>query len=542
MDDDEKEMIAETKVRIANKKGKKEKRKARERTLEEARRLATIQKFRELRNAGVDFVIERKQKKKVKTFSYGSEVPMERLPVEVGHQVSAEERARANKTDLNIANISIAELEGQRREEAEAKRRQQDLDKIKKLRSQNIPGKMLKNKVNDPTEIYGRETLQLEEPQLKDNEIEEICKLKKRSGSEFRRLNALQSTSSTQRDGQNEADAADFRCTDVLLTDVDVDTFDNLVSRIRTPRATLGIMQQAREIASINDPKASFDTSTIMENKSISMAPSLAKSRISTPNPLKQYIEDFHKSRDGQSRIRRDADSISQSQYRGGLFNRLGPSDAGSVSDLPIGGFGRASSNFGQNDFGRHTTGLPDPAPDTGLTLAQIELSDKQFKAERTAYLRSIFKSLPPPKNTFMIDYEDLKQQYDEATGANNPANPVSDDPVAVLMPPLAPSLLSELREGIEEQAERNQEYVERMTAEELELFLDLCDRLKVTTGPRRDESSVGDASAVDWGAIDREVNDLVTETIRAQPDGFLDDLASKILGDCEAFIWDNSE
>ena len=42
MDEDEKEMIAEARVRIANTKGKKAKRKAREKLIEEARRLATL--------------------------------------------------------------------------------------------------------------------------------------------------------------------------------------------------------------------------------------------------------------------------------------------------------------------------------------------------------------------------------------------------------------------------------------------------------------------------------------------------------------------
>lgn len=40
LNDEDKEMIAELKVRLANVKGKKAKRKARQRVLEEARRLA----------------------------------------------------------------------------------------------------------------------------------------------------------------------------------------------------------------------------------------------------------------------------------------------------------------------------------------------------------------------------------------------------------------------------------------------------------------------------------------------------------------------
>lgn len=53
MDEDEKEMLSEARARLANTKGKKAKRKAREKQLEEARRLVTLQKRRELKAAGV---------------------------------------------------------------------------------------------------------------------------------------------------------------------------------------------------------------------------------------------------------------------------------------------------------------------------------------------------------------------------------------------------------------------------------------------------------------------------------------------------------
>lgn len=49
----EKEMLSEARARLANTQGKKAKRKARERILEEARRLAILQKKRELKAAGI---------------------------------------------------------------------------------------------------------------------------------------------------------------------------------------------------------------------------------------------------------------------------------------------------------------------------------------------------------------------------------------------------------------------------------------------------------------------------------------------------------
>ena len=49
----EKEMLSEARARLANTQGKKAKWKARERQLEEARRLAVLQKKRELKAAGI---------------------------------------------------------------------------------------------------------------------------------------------------------------------------------------------------------------------------------------------------------------------------------------------------------------------------------------------------------------------------------------------------------------------------------------------------------------------------------------------------------
>lgn len=53
MDEDEKEMLAEARARLANTQGKKAKRKAREKQMQEARRLASLQKRREMRAAGL---------------------------------------------------------------------------------------------------------------------------------------------------------------------------------------------------------------------------------------------------------------------------------------------------------------------------------------------------------------------------------------------------------------------------------------------------------------------------------------------------------
>jgi pre-mRNA-splicing factor CDC5/CEF1 len=61
-------MLSEARARLANTQGKKAKRKARERQLEEARRLAVLQKKRELKAAGI--IMRSKTKKKGMDVSY----------------------------------------------------------------------------------------------------------------------------------------------------------------------------------------------------------------------------------------------------------------------------------------------------------------------------------------------------------------------------------------------------------------------------------------------------------------------------------------
>ncbi|KAG4176480.1 hypothetical protein ERO13_A11G247950v2 [Gossypium hirsutum] len=77
MDEDEKEMLSEARARLANTRGKKAKRKAREKQLEEARRLASLQKRRELKAAGID---TRQRKRKRKGIDYNAEIPFEKRP------------------------------------------------------------------------------------------------------------------------------------------------------------------------------------------------------------------------------------------------------------------------------------------------------------------------------------------------------------------------------------------------------------------------------------------------------------------------------
>ncbi|KAF2869774.1 pre-mRNA splicing factor component-domain-containing protein [Massariosphaeria phaeospora] len=75
MDEEDKEMLSEARARLANVSGKKAKRKARERQLEESRRLALLQKRRELKAAGINIKITAKKGNHI---DYNADVPLEK--------------------------------------------------------------------------------------------------------------------------------------------------------------------------------------------------------------------------------------------------------------------------------------------------------------------------------------------------------------------------------------------------------------------------------------------------------------------------------
>ncbi|TKY74142.1 Cell division cycle 5 protein [Spatholobus suberectus] len=170
MDEDEKEMLSEARARLANTKGKKAKRKAREKQLEEARRLASLQKKRELKAAGIDI----RRKRKRKGIDYNAEIPFEKRPPPGFFDVTDEDRP----VEQPKFPTTIEELEGKRRVDIEAQLRKQDIAKNKIAQRQDAPSAILHaNKLNDPEAVRKRSKLMLPPPQISDQELDEIAKL-----------------------------------------------------------------------------------------------------------------------------------------------------------------------------------------------------------------------------------------------------------------------------------------------------------------------------------------------------------------------------
>ncbi|VDN20428.1 unnamed protein product [Gongylonema pulchrum] len=142
MDEDELEMLSEARARLANTQGKKAKRKAREKQLSEARRLASLQKRRELRAAGIQ---------------WGQHKFQRRHPTHIDY--NAETRG---------------EIEGTRRDDIENEERKKDREKLKKRRAEGNPESIFEQKAEKK-----RSKLILPTPQISDKEMEEIIKIGK---------------------------------------------------------------------------------------------------------------------------------------------------------------------------------------------------------------------------------------------------------------------------------------------------------------------------------------------------------------------------
>ncbi|KAG0262263.1 Pre-mRNA-splicing factor cef1 [Mortierella polycephala] len=176
MDEDEKEMLSEARARLANTQGKKAKRKARERQLEEARRLATLQKKRELKAAG----IELKQRKKKKGMDYNADIPFESKPAPGFYDTTEELKRESTK---RLTNVRLEQLDGKRRADVEEEERKKD-SKRAKLKKESGEDQTSQNQAQirklqeaEQDSIMRRKKLVLPAPQVGDAELEEIMKI-----------------------------------------------------------------------------------------------------------------------------------------------------------------------------------------------------------------------------------------------------------------------------------------------------------------------------------------------------------------------------
>ena len=175
MDEDEKEMLNEARARLANTKGKKAKRKAREKQLEEAKRLANLQKRRELKAAG----IEHKHRRKVVGIDYNEEIAFQRKPPPGFYDTTAEDADMTRrKADARFKPVSLQDMEGKRRKDIERELIRKDKAKEEMQKRKDRPGYLKKiMEMNDKGPKVSRGRMALPAPQVSDAELGEIARL-----------------------------------------------------------------------------------------------------------------------------------------------------------------------------------------------------------------------------------------------------------------------------------------------------------------------------------------------------------------------------
>ena len=91
-DEDEREMLADAKARLLNTQGKKATRRVRERMLEESKRIAELQRRRELKQAGIQTSLKRGRKKYSTEIDYNEDVIYEQAPLPGFYDTSEEDK------------------------------------------------------------------------------------------------------------------------------------------------------------------------------------------------------------------------------------------------------------------------------------------------------------------------------------------------------------------------------------------------------------------------------------------------------------------
>lgn len=176
LDEDEKEMLSEARARLANTQGKKAKRKARERQLEESRRLAVLQKRRELKNAGINIKVTTVKKGQM---DYNADIPFEKAPASGFYDTRDEEERNERQREAfdprkqQLANKRKAD---QMEDGEDRKKRKNDKGGAAAISAAAQKAAQMQ-KIREAEQSSKRRGLSLPAPQVSEGELEEIVKM-----------------------------------------------------------------------------------------------------------------------------------------------------------------------------------------------------------------------------------------------------------------------------------------------------------------------------------------------------------------------------
>ncbi|KAI9790024.1 MAG: Pre-mRNA-splicing factor cef1 [Peltula sp. TS41687] len=272
LDEDEKEMLSEARARLANTQGKKAKRKARERQLEESRRLAVLQKRRELKNAGINIKVVNRKKGQM---DYNADIPFEKAPAP-GFYNTQEEDLR-NERQREAFDPRKQQLQNKRKGDPEdgndQKRRKGDKNGTSTAFAAVAKAGQMQ-RIREAEQSSKRRALVLPAPQVGEHELEDIVKM----GLVGEQANRV-------------ADASENEATKGLIGNY---TMINSSAPIRTPRAPPQedhIANEIRNIRALTETQSSLlggENTPLHEGAGTTGFDGIAPRRqqMLTPNPL----------------------------------------------------------------------------------------------------------------------------------------------------------------------------------------------------------------------------------------------------------------
>ena len=271
LDEDEKEMLSEARARLANTQGKKAKRKARERQLEESRRLAVLQKRRELKNAGINIKIMNRKKGEM---DYNADIPFEKQAT-AGFYDTLDEEAK-NEREREMFDPRKQQLARKRQgdpdENVDSKRQKQEKGKDSAaMAAAARAGQM--QRLREAEQQSKRRALNLPAPQVSEGELEEIVKM------------GVAGDRAVRAAGQDDGDDRGL-----------ISNYSNMVGAtpIRTPRAPAQedhIANEIRNIRALTETQSSLfggENTPLHEGASSTGFDGIAPRRneMVTPNPM----------------------------------------------------------------------------------------------------------------------------------------------------------------------------------------------------------------------------------------------------------------
>mmetsp|Transcript_19713 Transcript_19713/g.27338 ORF Transcript_19713/g.27338 Transcript_19713/m.27338 type:complete len:794 (+) Transcript_19713:113-2494(+) len=265
MDEDEKEMLSEARARLANTQGKKAKRKARERQLEEARRLAQLQKRREMREAGITWRRGGHKRKRKWGVDYNAEIPFYKKAPK-GYFDTAQEKTVGYKSReaANFLGKTAEEINGERRDVIEERERKKDARRQKLHRKTSLPEHLLRiNKMNDAPTVQTRSEMILPSPQLNEQDLEQITRM-----------------------GATDVVGEKGGVTSTLVADYNQTPAATSQTPMRTPLNKDTVMEEAENIIKLRNTKT-----PLLGGENADVATSFSgvtpnHQRLATPNPL----------------------------------------------------------------------------------------------------------------------------------------------------------------------------------------------------------------------------------------------------------------